>query len=137
MGADLLIWTLAIPRSEVPDWDAGRKWVRTEQERCAEVATAEGIPIGEVILTSHGEYTADELLEAIDYAEIAFNHDSRELCWFLFGEWELFQTGGLSWGDDPTNLSPAFQKLQDEGELLKAIGFKWPASKESKKDDVS
>jgi len=54
------------------------------------------------------EAIRDRLLEAVD--EIVFN-ERRDLAILFFGEDALYVTGGMTWGDDPTEAYKHVQLL--------------------------
>ncbi len=62
------------------------------------------------------------LLADIEAMERALTCGSRELDWFQLGPYRLYLTGGLSWGDSPTELFDVICRLDAYG-LAGLAGF--------------
>jgi hypothetical protein len=117
MGADMFIAALAAPRGASLDWDAAEPAIRAfDREELGRIADELGCDDDDV---------AEQLRAAVQAAREALAGGSRELDVLEFGTWDLFLTGGLSWGDTPSDLFDVFGALQASG-LAYAIGFSWP-----------
>ena len=61
---------------------------------------------------------------------VATLEDSRQVGMFQICGWDIYLTGGLSWGDDPTDVMGTWNKLWDWGDLAlevyKAAGLDFP-----------
>jgi hypothetical protein len=119
MGADTFIAALAAPRGASLDWDAAERAIRALGEKELErIADELGWEEGD-------DDVAEQLRAAVQAVREALAGGSRELDVLEFGTWDLFLTGGLSWGDTPSDLFDVFGALQASG-LAYAIGFSWP-----------
>jgi hypothetical protein len=120
MGADLLIAALIIERDRSPDFDAARsaiESVRPDQieipdEFCEhDLETAAGL-----------DAIRCDLQASIGRLEAALQ-DSRELASFELRGATVYLTGGMSWGDSPTELFETFTRLWAVPAVLAAAGF--------------
>jgi len=56
------------------------------------------------------EMTEQQIVERIDEAfKVVYNSDSREIGWFNDEDKRWVITGGMSWGDDPTDCYRDFE----------------------------
>lgn len=118
MGADMFISALAARRGTSLDWDTAELAIRAldrlELERIAD----------ELGWDEDDDDVAERLRGAVQAVRKALTGGSRELDVLEFGTWDIYVTGGLSWGDSPTDLFDAFWALDASG-LATAIGFSW------------
>lgn len=119
MGADLFIAALVIDQAREPDFAAakalierlGREDVELPDEFYEhDLETAEGIA-GVRCLTA----------EALDDLECGLV--SREVEWIDVRGARVFITGGMSWGDSPTQLFETITRLRAVRGILAAAGF--------------
>ncbi len=136
MGADMIVSTLWLPDGVEPDWEAAEK--AAAEFTCP----AEGFPPDSNL---HGSLIEDVLLGDFDHHEAktdrarkeivdgliggalkvvkaGVNGERRDLTWSQFAGWTVYITGGLSWGDTPTDCCEAITTLQETG-ILDAAGF--------------
>jgi hypothetical protein len=106
MGADMLIIGYAIQRGREPDWDKARK------------AAAE-IDYDQESFVDSGT-TLEEVREKIDILEASLTRGNRELGILDLADLRLYVTGGMSWGDSPTELWSAFELPSP---VIRAAGF--------------
>jgi hypothetical protein len=124
MGADLLlayVWT----RSEELDWEAGDGEI--------DLVRSDDIPD----LNTYGsednqELDDEEFIEKVVHPELHAKlarireawdnpYDHREVCFDNLGPLSVLATGGMSWGDSPTEL---FDDIIDmPSRVMHAIGF--------------
>lgn len=113
MGADFLTWCYLLPDGKEPVWD--ETLITDEHIK----AYQEVVDLGN---------TADEvryeLKNALTTVQNAWADNSREGVKLRFSKrrFTLLLTGGMSWGDSPTELFDAMQKLYESG-LAEDIGF--------------
>jgi hypothetical protein len=118
MGCEMSISALACPTGRTLDWDAGS----------AAIDELSPGQIGELV----DDFPLDEanpreaLHDALERTRHAIMDGSRQSTPLYFGEWMIYLTGGLSWGDAPTDLYYEFWMLEAAG-IATAIGFDWPA----------
>lgn len=140
MGADMIVSTLWLPVGVEPDWEAAEK--AAAEFTCS----AEGFPIDsdlhgslieQVLLGDfeHHEAKTDkarkEIVDgliggALKVVKAGVNGKRRDLTWSQFAGWTVYITGGLSWGDSPTDCCEAITSLQDTGILEEAGFFRKP-----------
>lgn len=136
MGADMLVYSLWIREDTNPDWTRAEEAVKalswgTNGDGLPKLAE-EGIaftqlegehPDGPEADKALRELVGDELAvlkKAIDNYGTREGH--REIARIGFDGWTVYITGGLSWGDRPTELSQTFDLLE-ELEITDAAGF--------------
>lgn len=70
---------------------------------------------------------ANSLREQLKEIRAVFTNpgDYQELSVFYLGPYKIFLTGGMSWGDDPSNLFSTINDLSQSG-ILAACGFDQP-----------
>ena len=119
MGADMLISLLYLPTGSEPDWPAGekqieklagmpkKKWPTELTERC------DGKKANELVTLLRAD---------LKNVEAAWGGNHREGTSFTIGGHEILVTGGLSWGDMPTELSDSIDRLWSSG-VAEACGF--------------
>jgi hypothetical protein len=113
MGADMLLTSLSWDRGQKLDWAAGR----TRLARLAKkVFDNEDLPPGT---------DKKSLLASLDLVKRAVENDHREGVVFQFGHLNILFTGGMSWGDTPSDLYTDINDLItiDNGGVVDAIGF--------------
>lgn len=127
MGADLCLAWLIHDKDITPNWDAGRAKLqelaeielKTDPNGCYDEDTS----LEDVYMTDGGpEITYAEALESIDYIENA--EGKRDFSSVTLGHFTMLISGGMSWGDDPTD---SFEHLDRIGrlpaEVLTEMGF--------------
>jgi hypothetical protein len=106
MGADMLIIGYAIQRGREPDWDRARE-------------AAEKIDYEQESYVRSGT-DLEEVRGKLDELETAFTRGDRELGILDLADLRLYVTGGMSWGDSPTELWSAFELPSP---VIRAAGF--------------
>lgn len=123
MGADMCVELAVIGEDEEPDFEAARSYIATAVEkdlmrhsRCDEL---EDLACGDW-------ETVDELRKALRAAlasfEVAVSAWHREATRLHRNGEVIYLTGGLSWGDAPTELYDEMALLHETG-VMKAAGF--------------
>lgn len=123
MGADLITANLWSKPDVTLDWEAG---LRAARELSDESVQALHEQAG--IYDEEWEDDDSPRLLAVTYVETVRDHFTgftRDLNTFLTpdGRWRCWVTGGLSWGDSPSDLFDAVNDLYAVPEVLRAIGF--------------
>ena len=107
MGADLIIDSIPYPREGFePNWDAGYALIKELDEK--DMLDGEELESMESYL--------DEFKEAF------IGHNRRDVCVHTIGSYDVFLTGGMSWGDQPTDMCSTISPLDEHG-ILEACGF--------------
>lgn len=114
MGADLLIWALTWDRSRKLNWRAGRDRVIKLLNKDQEIEDASGIIL-----------TKENVLGYIEEVKAGVEGRTREGTILEILHMNVLVSGGMSWGDDPTELGNAIHELLeiDNSSILQAIGF--------------
>jgi len=107
MGADMLVYTLpACHLSEARD-----------QEMCLLIDNIPDKEFENTQLADACEEDEDDIRKVLKdyYLDFAGNTDSRELACMDDPDWKypLFVTGGLSWGDTPTEIADPMGQLEN------------------------
>jgi hypothetical protein len=55
-----------------------------------------------------------------------FGSHGRDVSWTEFGEYKLYYTGGMSWGDTPTDAFDWFIAIDNCVPVSQALGLTWP-----------
>lgn len=129
MGADLIMAWLIHDKDISPNWDAGRAKLQEIAEH--ELKTDpnglydEDTSLEDVYVAGDGpEITLADSLESIDYLEEANKNGQRDFSSVTLGHFTMLMSGGISWGDDPTE---SFTHLDRMGrlpaEVLTEMGF--------------
>lgn len=120
MGADLLLTALVIETGRAPDFDAAR--IAIEAVTSAQIEVPDEFwdedPDSDVGL----EAIRHELRNSLDDLEAALQQ-SRELASLELRGATVYLTGGMSWGDAPTELFDTFTRLLAVPVVLAAAGF--------------
>ncbi len=120
MGADLIIAALVIDNQGEPDFKAGHRTIERLGANDIDVLdefadddpkTPEGL---ERIRAALGE-DLDELRWSLD--------ESREVDWIDVRGATVYLTGGISYGDSPTDLFKTISRLRAAKGVLRAVGF--------------
>jgi hypothetical protein len=119
MGADMCVAYLVCRKGRKLDWPAGKRVIKNlkydeENEDTAPVVTA----------ASDQQYTQIQLLEFLVDVKNACAGSRRDSdCLEIAGN-EILITGGMSWGDAPSDLYQSICNLDDvSGDILEAVGF--------------
>lgn len=120
MGADMLIASLVIGEGQRPEFKAAHRAV--DALTAAEVVEAEEFCDLPDLATSEGLRTLREDLHLrLDELERAL--DSREFTWTSVRGATVYVTGGLSWGESPTEAFDVVDRLRAVRGVLAAAGF--------------
>lgn len=123
MGADLCLTSLPIEEGKTPDWDAARQTLDAMSDEAL-------LELSDVLRSvEHGERTDEAadirtaLATAIERVEAVIGGEwSRELAEIRVTGWTIYATGGMSYGDGPSDLFDYFEDLWASG-LASAAGF--------------
>ena len=115
MGADFLCFIVGMPIGQEPRWDlvddkqwkeAAETWIKERGDKGADI---EGV--------------IKDLKAQVAEVKDAWNGGyRRDASVFHRGHEKVLITGGLSWGDDPTDMFATIQDLYDSG-LIDTLGF--------------
>ena len=76
------------------------------------------------------ELTRHSVENALDNVRFAIDclteSSGRDVGWLEFGEYRLWYTGGMSWGDIPTTSYDWFHAIDGCVPVSKALGLTWP-----------
>lgn len=115
MGADMLVSLFYEPMDESfkPDWKKGHshinKLTKKDLKNCEHLGdTAKEIK--------------DILHEKLNNIKENYENDSRELTTLEFPPYKVYLTGGMSWGDDPSDIYGDISTLNDFM-ILEKVGF--------------
>jgi len=120
MGADMCMAYLVWGRGRKPNWAAGERFIKNnlkydeENEEGALTVTA----------ASELEFTQTQLRGFLNDVRDAYMGRRRDADHIEIGGCEVLLTGGMSWGDDPSDLYRSICNLDDtDGGILEAVGF--------------
>jgi hypothetical protein len=120
MGADLLIACFSEPMDKnfKPDWDKARTWIEEQSKVWIKTDT---LP-NEIDWMGEPEDAGKQLLGYLQQVEEAYDAGRRDLCSLEFPPVRVHLTGGMSWGDDPSDIYQPINILNELG-LLDMVGF--------------
>jgi hypothetical protein len=139
MGADMLLWTMPLRMGEEPDWTAGaiivakleatplKDWPEDYRDRYvqgleeAEAKAEDKAAAASAEAKQRAKEVAD-LRKALDEVQQAWAGNHREGTSIQVAGYDILVTGGLSWGDPPTELATAIDRLGMSG-VEAACGF--------------
>lgn len=128
MGADLLIYALTIEHGKSPDFEAATRWIDELSNRKPADWPAVETYSWDVELDPEEDplgWVAENvarLRSDLNEFRDAMTHGSRELAVILIRNADVYLTGGMSWGETPTELADVFTRLDDSGVAV-AAGF--------------
>ncbi len=113
MGADFIFYLVGMPIGKEPNWDLSPEEF-AEAARRYQKTRGDDLPMPEVI---------QGLKEQVDILKTVWNGGfRRDVSLFNRGHEKLLITGGLSWGDNPTDMCSVFDDLYEAG-LMDLLGF--------------
>jgi hypothetical protein len=124
MGADLILEWLQIDKDKQPDFQAGAKYL----EELAKKPMAEwpedyiARHLGSDLSEYKPEEEVDTLKATLKHVEGAWETGYRDTSVIEVCHKQLLITGGMSWGDDPTESFADIDRALTSG-LSKACGF--------------
>jgi len=109
MGADMLIQELSWDKTRKLDWEAGRS--------CLDSLTEDDF--------DGTGLDKKDYLPKLQALEVAAKDTHREAVILQYGHLKVLLTGGISWGDSPSDLYNDINDLIElaQGKVLEAIGF--------------
>lgn len=126
MGATLLLTYAVIDESGIPDWRAGRRHIASLQEDALAAWR------DEVDDEEFGDERAPErlamdrvrrsLLADLEAFRDGVEGHRRDMDWLAVRGARVWVTGGMSYGDEPSDLSAPLKRLCSAGVLV-AVGF--------------
>ena len=104
MGADLILSFLYIEKDKQPNWEAGKKALAG-------------------LLENEDE---DPLPTEKDIEDLfnAWADKYRDAVLVNIGEYAVLISGGMSWGDDPTDTYAVIDRVANYPQVYEAMGFK-------------
>lgn len=121
LGADLCIFILEIDLGKDPDWDAGYEML----DSLTDTTPVSMTRLGRVHNPENdADYDVDEVRHALDMIRDVWYGDAyrRDLHHVRLKYTEALVTGGMSWGDAPTDAFDDISLLIDFG-IARAMGF--------------
>jgi hypothetical protein len=120
MGADFTLLSLSWDKNRKLNWSAGFKALK---KYCKDPKNLD--EDGNLHTSSDMIVDEDSLEGCIKSIKSAVEGTCREATCLEYGHLKILVTGGMSWGDDPSDLMGDIYLLMDtnHGEILNAIGF--------------
>jgi hypothetical protein len=112
MGADMLVEVLSWDKDQKLDWEAGIKYLNGLDDEVIE--KNEDLPPGS---------DKESILSSLKLVRQAVEGDLREAVILHFGNLKILLTGGMSWGDSPSELYDDMYDMECIAGLFDAIGF--------------
>jgi len=122
MGADMLVAALTIPHGAEPKWSRGTKVIERLERTPLRKWPKEYIEGQAVEKFGKEERYAQARKLYEDFDLLRNIRDDREFACIRIGPLDVYVTGGLSWGDPPTDAFSAVDRLYEAG-ITKAVGF--------------
>jgi hypothetical protein len=110
MGADLCVEVLTWDPKRKLNWKAGKKYIKS-------------LKYDEDGTTGDFGFTKDELLSHLETIREAAEERVRDSVVMRIAHLNVLLTGGMSWGDDPSNTYRSITNLNDIDGILDAVGF--------------
>lgn len=145
MGADLIINFLVIDKDKTPDLDAGFIWAETanvadlaqgyEQYHGDFLTETDGdsepylndettyTEAGEQALREHVKGLVSKLRDDVLSVGDPSTYGPRDMAVLDIRGVRIYLSGGMSWGDAPTDAGAIMSELWDYPGLLEAVGF--------------
>jgi hypothetical protein len=123
MGADLCLEYVTIKQSKRPDWAKGLAKIKALENKYKK--DPESFEIDED--TFGPDVDGDDIIDLLksDFIELkqgVMKLQRRDLTRITVGTYYAYITGGMTWGDDPTDGYGSFARLTAYG-ITKACGF--------------
>jgi hypothetical protein len=118
MGADLIINTLAVERGRELDWSQ----VEPALAAMSDEAVAKTLDEAGIYEDETGDPRESVRTIFKDLKRI-LEHEPRDLTWLVVRDLLLYQSGGMSWGDAPTDSSTVLYEASCFESILEAVGF--------------
>ncbi len=77
----------------------------------------------EVEVDDGGIFSCDKIIRYLDTLEEAYAGGARDSMFITIGHLRVFITGGMSWGDSPSDTFEAISSLQQIPEIWNKLGF--------------
>jgi hypothetical protein len=125
MGADLCLTYVTIRRDKKPNWDAGQAAINRldKKWKAAVKRDPDFVPDEDTFGGRDAEDIISDLKADLSDLKEGVKGLRRDMTTIIVGIWDIYVTGGMSWGDDPTDLYAGLRRLYDAG-IIKACGFK-------------
>lgn len=127
MGADMLIEAISLKKEQEPKWpdSVTRKhaidYIKNYLERIVDFSNVEAEE--ELEIESEIKDVISQLTDDMEEVKRQLSGDySREITSLSYPERDIWLTGGMSWGDEPTQLFDVFSRLWASG-ILEEAGF--------------
>ena len=120
MGADFLLVYAGLPENEEPEWERGAAFIESGGWKEGDNKEALLDQLGEEKLSDD---LKPRLLSALENVKAAWMDERRDGGVMHFEGFRILMTGGMSWGDSPTDLFEDMEYLLNGG-VFKAMGFR-------------
>lgn len=121
MGADLLLHHVWIKRAQEPDWQAAKATIEAMTDE--EIEKLESFEYSEEGTPEEYRYLLVSDLEEI---KEVWHNDRRDAYKCPLGPIDCLITGGMSWGDDPSEFFSLVGRFLEVDAAINAAGFyKW------------
>ena len=118
MGADLCLEVWYIERKKKPNWQAGHKLIDKLADEWVE---KDQLP-DDLDWMDDVKQARGELHGSLNTVKEGCNRKRRDVTSIYFGKYDIYVTGGMSWGDSPTSAYNDVMMLNQLG-ILEACGF--------------
>ena len=115
MGEDFIAQILSMEKGKNPKWEKAKKYIESNKKTITEKWNQD---IGD----DKEDVVAKRLIDDIDRLKDGWKDGNRECIVFEHKGDKLLITGGLSWGDNPTETFGAISDLDEFG-ILDVLGF--------------
>lgn len=115
MGEEFIAQILSMKKGKEPKWEEAKKYIRDNRKAITKKWNAE--------MEDETEYNmVKRLIDDIDTLKRGWDTGNRECIIFEHNGDKMLITGGLSWGDNPTETFGAISDL-DRADILDILGF--------------
>ena len=115
MGEDFVAQILSMKKGKNPKWEEAKKYIRDNRKAITK-------KWNENMNDDTEHDVVKRLIDDIDTLKRGWDDGSRECITFEHKGDKILITGGLSWGDNPTETFGAISDLDESG-ILDLLGF--------------
>lgn len=118
MGEDFIIYIVSCPKDKELEFSKTKNYIKNNIKTIRAIKDFDE----NIDTTLTNEELIAQLINAVETVESGWKGDSRECAFAEHKGDRLMITGGMSWGDDPTDTFSSLCFLENAN-LLKMIGF--------------